>query len=110
MAKATKKRSTGKAPKARSHQARNKVGSARRTSGQIDSRADTKQSRAIAMLRSTKGASIAALMKATGWRQPSVRGFLAAVVRKRLRLELESSKADGARIYRIAGSNSASES
>jgi hypothetical protein len=32
-----------------------------------------------------------------------VRGFLAAVVRKRLGLKLESEKTDGARVYRIAG-------
>jgi hypothetical protein len=63
------------------------------------------------MLQSTKGASIAALMEATGWQQHSVRGFLAGVVRKRLGLELESSKADGARFYRIvAPSNGQSAS
>ena len=67
----------------------------------------TKQSRAIAMLRSDGGASIAALMEAMGWQQHSVRGFLAGVVRKRLGLELESSKVDGSRIYRIMGTSSA---
>jgi hypothetical protein len=65
-------------------------------------RSDTKQSRAIAMLQSTKGASIAALMDATGWQQHSVRGFLAGVVRKRLKLKLGSTKVDGVRVYRIA--------
>ena len=106
MAKATKKRTTGKARNTRSGQPRKKAGSARQASRQSNSRTNTKQSRAIAMLRSTKGASIAALVEATGWQQHSVRGFLAGVVRKRLGLELESSKADGARIYRIAGSSS----
>ena len=106
MAKATKKRTTGKAPKTRSGQSRNKAGSARRASKQTSSRADTKQSRAVAMLRSTKGASIAVLMEATGWQQHSVRGFLAGVVRKRLGLKLESRMADGTRIYRIVGLSS----
>jgi hypothetical protein len=53
------------------------------------------------MLRSSSGATIAAMMKTTGWQQHSVRGFLAGVVRKRLRLG--SKKVDGVRVYRIAG-------
>jgi hypothetical protein len=61
----------------------------------------SKQSRVIAMLESPAGATIAALMKATGWQPHSVRGFLAGVVRKRLKLELGSTKVDGNRVYRI---------
>ena len=63
----------------------------------------TKQSRVIAMLQSPAGATIAAMMKATGWQQHSVRGFLAAVVRKRLKLKLGSKKVDGERVYQITG-------
>jgi hypothetical protein len=55
------------------------------------------------MLQSPAGATIAAMMKATGWQQHSVRGFLAGVVRKRLKLKLGSKKVDGIRIYQIAG-------
>jgi Protein of unknown function (DUF3489) len=65
--------------------------------------AGSKQSRVIAMLRSPAGATIAAMMKATGWQQHSVRGFLAGVVRKRLKLKLGSKKVDGIRVYQIAG-------
>lgn len=54
------------------------------------------------MLQSPKGTTIAAMMKATGWQQHSVRGFLAGVIRKRLKLKLDSQKVDGNRIYRIA--------
>ena len=43
------------------------------------------------------------MMKATGWQQHSVRGFLAGVVKKRLKLKLGSAKVDGGRVYRIAG-------
>src|SRR5262245_58822752 len=62
----------------------------------------SKQSRVIAMLQSPKGATTAAMMKATGWQQHSVRGFLAGVVRKRLKLKLHSKRVDGERVYQIA--------
>jgi hypothetical protein len=67
----------------------------------------TKQSHVIAMLQSPAGATIAAMMKATGWQQHSVRGFLAGVVRKRLKLKLGSKKVDGERVYRITGGEKA---
>jgi len=63
----------------------------------------SKQSQVIAMLQSPTGATIAAMMKATGWQQHSVRGFLAGVVRKRLKLNLDSKLLDDERIYRVAG-------
>jgi hypothetical protein len=67
----------------------------------------SKQSRVIAMLQSPTGATIAAMMKATGWQQHSVRGFLAGVVRKRLKLKLGSKKVDGNRVYQLpAGARS----
>ena len=57
------------------------------------------------MLRSPDGASIAAMMKATGWQQHSVRGFLAGIVRKKLKLKLNSKKIDGSRVYSIKGTD-----
>jgi uncharacterized protein DUF3489 len=65
----------------------------------------SKQSRVITMLRSPNGATIAAMMKATGWQQHSVRGFLAGVVRKKLKLKLNSKKVDGGRVYSIKGAD-----
>src|SRR5213080_1915282 len=65
--------------------------------------AASKQSRVIAMLQSSAGTTIAAMMQATGWQQHSVRGFLAGVVRKKLKLNLESKKVDGNRVYHIEG-------
>ena len=41
----------------------------------------------------------------TGWQQHSVRGFLAGVVRKRLKLKLSSKKVDGNRVYQIGGTD-----
>lgn len=68
--------------------------------------AGTKQSRVIAMLQSPPGTTIAAMMEATGWQPHSVRGFLAGVVRKRLKLKLASNKVDGGRVYRIIAAGS----
>jgi hypothetical protein len=67
---------------------------------------NSKQARVVAMLRSPTGTTIAAVMKATGWQQHSVRGFFAGVVRNKLRLKLNSKKIDGNRIYRIIGGSS----
>jgi len=65
----------------------------------------SKQSRVLAMLCSPRGATILAMMQVTGWQQHSVRGFLAGVVRKRLKLNLASEKVDGGRVYRITDGN-----
>jgi hypothetical protein len=70
-------------------------------SGKQTAASESKQERVIAMLQSPTGTSITAMMQATGWQKHSVRGFLAGVVRKRLKLKLASNKVDGTRIYRI---------
>ena len=72
--------------------------------------ADTKQARAIEMLCLPNGASMSALVEATGWQQHSVRGFLAGVVRKRLKLNLVSAADSGVRTYRSIGEPAAQSS
>jgi hypothetical protein len=66
-------------------------------------RSGTKQEAVLALLRQPAGTTIAAMMKATGWQQHSVRGFLTGVVRKKLKLKLESKAVDGNRVYHVAG-------
>jgi len=69
------------------------------------SRAHSKQGRVIEMLHRRQGATVAAIMKATGWQPHSVRGFLTSVVRTKLGLTLVSEKNGGDRVYRVVAGN-----
>lgn len=69
--------------------------------GQYDRRS-SKHDRMLALLTRSEGVTIPELMNLTGWQQHSVRGFLAATVKKKLGLKLISSKPEGQlRRYRI---------
>ena len=70
-------------------------------SGQPTGRANSKQAWVLALLCGPSGATIATVTRSTGWQPHTVRAFLAAVVRKKLGLRLESEKTDGERVYRI---------
>jgi Protein of unknown function (DUF3489) len=55
------------------------------------------------LIRRPKGATLEELMAAAGWQAHSVRGFLSAVVGKKMGLKLKSSKReDGKRLYQLA--------
>ena len=60
-------------------------------------------------LRRPSGATIATIATCTGWQPHTVRGFFAAVVRKKLALRLESEKRDGERVYRIVASKASAD-
>ncbi len=62
----------------------------------------TKAQSIISLLKTKRGATLAEMMRATGWQEHSVRGFLAGALKKRHGLEANSEKpGDGPRRYRL---------
>jgi hypothetical protein len=65
-------------------------------------RPQTKKHIAVSLLQRSKGASIAEMQRAMGWQEHSVRGFLAATIKKMPGVTLVSEKAEnGPRRYRV---------
>lgn len=62
----------------------------------------SKQVKVLRLLGRPGGATVADIVKATGWQPHTVRGFLAATVRRKLKLDLSSEKIEGKRVYRIS--------
>ena len=61
----------------------------------------TKSETVIALLRHPGGATLKALMTATGWQAHSVRGFISGQLATKMRLKVKSVKRDGERVYTI---------
>jgi hypothetical protein len=65
-------------------------------------RAESKGAKVLDLIGRAKGATLAELMKATGWQAHSVRGFLSTASKKH-GLKIESAKNEsGERVYTIA--------
>ena len=62
----------------------------------------SKSAQVLDLLKRPDGATLAELMKATGWQAHSVRGFLSGTIGKKMGLTVVSNKAeDGERTYSI---------
>ena len=67
-------------------------------------RADSKQAKLIAMLKTARGATIDEIVKALDWQPHTVRGAMAGALKKKLGLSITSEKVEGrGRVYRIPG-------
>ena len=65
-------------------------------------RAGTKQAMLIALLQAPEGATMEAIIAATGWQAHSARGAMSGALGKKLGLVVTSAKEDGrGRVYRI---------
>ena len=69
----------------------------------IRTRETSKQATVIGMLKRVEGATIDQICDATGWQPHTVRGAMAGALKKKLGLDIQSSKESGGeRVYRIA--------
>jgi len=87
---------TGRAAAKRPAVARKAPRAARKERG-----GNSKTTRVIALLRRPQGATLQAIMKATGWQTHSVRGFISGKLKKKLGLKVRSVKREGKRVYSI---------
>ena len=75
----------------------------------IETTRQTKQAVLISLLQRPEGASIAELVKATGWQNHSIRGAISFALKKKLGLNVTSQRDETrGRIYRIAKPTKAS--
>jgi hypothetical protein len=82
-----------------------KKGSGRKNAGQDETPGplNTKAAQVIALLKDPKGATLQAIMRATGWQAHSVRGFISGQLKKKLGLKVRSFQRAGERVYAVKG-------
>ena len=67
-----------------------------------EAREGSKAATVLDLLKRPDGATLAELMKATGWQAHSVRGFLSGTISKKMGMAVASTKAeDGERTYSV---------
>jgi hypothetical protein len=52
-------------------------------------------------MRAEAGATVAQMAQATGWQHHTIRGTISGVLRKKMKLNVVTEKADGGSIYRV---------
>lgn len=64
-----------------------------------EAKGESKKDMIVGLLMRTEGATLEALMSATGWQAHSVRGFISGTLMKKFKLSVNSVKKDGQRVY-----------
>ncbi len=76
---------------------------ARAKQGATEARDGSKKAEVLDLLRRKQGATLAEIMKATGWQAHTVRGFVSGTLTKKLGLKVESFRTeDKERTYRVS--------
>jgi hypothetical protein len=106
MAKSTKKQDTitrrgprKSVPQTKAHKITGKK--ARRDAVSSTAKQETKAGQILALLKQPTGATLKAIMIATGWQAHSVRGFVSGHLIKKLGLRVKSFRRDGGRVYAV---------
>jgi len=74
----------------------------KRNAKPLKTRNNSKANQILSLLKRSSGATLAEIVRATGWQAHSVRGFLSGTVKKRLGLKLTTQQAEGKdRRYKI---------
>ena len=104
-AKAAAKKGKKAKPAAKAKPA--KAGKGKRAKGgdkPAAARDGSKKATVLGLLQRKGGATLAQIMKATGWQAHSVRGFISGALGKKMGLTVDSARReDGERVYSIAG-------
>ena len=99
--KPTTKSATRTADLARQPVARMRKAGPKPTRATAETPPANKQALLVSLLRSESGATITQMAEATGWQHHTIRGTISGVLRKKMKLNVITEKADGGSIYRV---------